>query len=91
MDTWSNEQLKQMALGGNKKLKSYFQNYDLNDEAIEQRYKTRAAEFYRLQLRSQCESLPFADKKPIYDLGREQLPTEEVRTAEEIMMNNPPF
>lgn len=91
MDTWTNDQLKHMALGGNKKLRAYFQNYDLNDESVEQRYTTRAAEFYRLQLRAMCESIPFGDKKPSYELGREQIPAEEMRSPEEIMHNNPPF
>lgn len=51
MDTWSNEQLKMMALGGNKRLRAFFQNYDLNEESVELRFTTRAAEYYRLQLR----------------------------------------
>ena len=51
MDTWSNEQLKMMAMGGNKKLRDFFQSYDLNEESVEVRYTTRAAEYYRLQLR----------------------------------------
>lgn len=34
MDTWSEKQLKLMALGGNKKLREFFQNYDLNDESV---------------------------------------------------------
>ena len=91
MDTWSNDQLKLMALGGNKKLRAYFQNYDLNDESIEQKYLTRAAEYYRIQLRQGSEGIVYADKKPSYELGREQVPAEEMRSPEEIMQNNPPF
>ena len=34
MDTWLEQQLKLMALGGNKKLQEHFQKYDLNDEEI---------------------------------------------------------
>lgn len=85
MDTWNMSQLKQMALGGNKKLKLYFQNYDLNDESVQQRYNTRAAEYYRLNLRSQCENMPFGDKQPSYEIGREQIPADEIRSPEEIM------
>ena len=34
MDTWNMSQLKQMALGGNQKLRNYLQNYDLNEESV---------------------------------------------------------
>lgn len=36
-----------MSLGGNKNLGEYFQIYDLIDESVQSRYKTKAAEFYR--------------------------------------------
>jgi len=32
MDTWNEKKLKLMALGGNKKLKEFFSNYDLVEE-----------------------------------------------------------
>ena len=35
MDTWSEKKLKLMAMGGNKKLKEFFQIYDLNDESVQ--------------------------------------------------------
>ena len=59
MDTWTEKQLKMMALGGNKKLKEFFQNYDLNDETVQIRYKTNAAGFYRVLLRSSSDGIPF--------------------------------
>lgn len=71
MDTWMENQLKLMAIGGNKKLKDFFQNYDLNDESIQARYNTRASEYHRLYLRCMCENIPFGEKEPSYDLGRE--------------------
>jgi hypothetical protein len=36
-----------MSLGGNKELHEFLQQYDLNDESIQTKYKTRAAEYYR--------------------------------------------
>ena len=36
-----------MSLGGNKHLNNFFLSYDLNDESVQTRYKTRAAEYYR--------------------------------------------
>ena len=51
MDTWNEKQLKIMSVGGNKSLYDYFQHYDLNEEGVQTRYKTRAAEFYRKKVR----------------------------------------
>ena len=61
MDTWSEKQLKLMSIGGNKKLHEYFQNYDLNDESVQTRYKTKAADFYRVQLRTESDNIPLND------------------------------
>ncbi len=36
-----------MTLGGNKNLYEYFQFYDLNEESLQMKYKTKAAEFYK--------------------------------------------
>lgn len=47
MDTWNDKQLKMMTIGGNKALHEFFQFYDLNDESVQTRYKTRAADYYR--------------------------------------------
>ena len=82
MDTWSEKKLKLMALGGNKKLKEFFQIYDLNDESVQQRYNTRGADFYRLKLRSMGENIPFDETNPSYEIGREQVPQDEARSAE---------
>ena len=78
MDTWTEKQLRLMALGGNARLKSFFENYDLHEENLQLRYSTRAAEFYRLELRSNSEMIPFNEEKPSYDQGREQMPPEEI-------------
>ena len=51
-----------MAIGGNKKLKDFFQNYDLNEESIQVRYNTRASDYYRVYLRCICENIPFGEK-----------------------------
>lgn len=82
MDTWSEKQLRLMALGGNKKLHETFSNYDLNEESVQMRYNTRASEFYRLQLRSQSEMIPFNENSPTYEIGREQVPADEMKFNE---------
>ena len=95
----NDKQLKMMALGGNKNLGEFFQIYDLIDESVQSRYKTRASEFYRqkvymndimtyLQLRAQVEGQQFNDdNKPNYDQGREAYT--ELPRANEMMSNNP--
>ena len=39
-----------MNVGGNKNLADFFKDYDLNDEAMSTKYKTKAAEYYRLRV-----------------------------------------
>ena len=77
MDTWSEKQLRLMALGGNKKLRDQFQNYDLNDETVQIRYNTKAADFYRKYLRGLSENIPMNEGPPDYEVGRAQIPAEE--------------
>ena len=47
MDSWTEKQLKTMSVGGNKYLHDFFQHYDLNEEPVQTKYKTKAAEYYR--------------------------------------------
>lgn len=44
-----------MSLGGNKNLINYFQHYDLNEDPLLMKYKTRAAEYYRKKLKFLAE------------------------------------
>lgn len=55
MDTWTEKQLKLMNIGGNKNLKDFFTHYDLNDESVQTKYKTRASEYYRRKVISLSE------------------------------------
>jgi hypothetical protein len=41
-----------MTLGGNKNLFEFFQTYDLNEEIMQMKYKTKAAEHYRAKVKS---------------------------------------
>jgi len=44
-----------MACGGNRRYREFLTNYDLMDESVATRYSTKAAEHYRLKLRSQVD------------------------------------
>merc|ERR1719247_693781 len=53
MDTWKPLQLKLMELGGNQRLKDFFKQHNIpEDMPIKQKYNTRAAEWYRKNLRA---------------------------------------
>ena len=47
LDAWNERQLKWMSVGGNKKLKEFLAIYDLDNETIDYKYQTKAAEYYR--------------------------------------------
>jgi hypothetical protein len=47
MDSWGEKAIKMMSSGGNKNLYEFFKQYDLNEESVEIRYKTKAADYYR--------------------------------------------
>ncbi|CRH02862.1 ADP-ribosylation factor GTPase-activating protein, putative [Plasmodium relictum] len=52
MDIFSDEQLKYMDKGGNKKFQTYLENYGISDFIPEKKYRTKAAEHYKKILRS---------------------------------------
>ena len=47
LDAWNERQFKWMSVGGNKKLKEFLAIYDLDNETIDYKYQTKAAEYYR--------------------------------------------
>lgn len=47
LDSWTERQLKSMSLGGNKSLKDFFNTYDLNEESVQTKYRSRASAYYR--------------------------------------------
>lgn len=85
MDQWTEKELKYMGLGGNKIYFDFFQQYDLNEEQVQMKYKSKAAEYYRLkvralsiisltgllQLASMVEDNIFYQSKPPYEEGRD--------------------
>lgn len=56
MDAWKPQQLKLMELGGNARLKAFFRHHGIPDSMpIKEKYNTRAAEWYRRNLKSLIE------------------------------------
>lgn len=76
-----------MALGGNDRLKKYFEKFGLMEESItiEERFYSRAAEFYRVKQRAACEGITFDVDSLSYEHGRESIPETEMRTNESLM------
>ena len=72
LDSWTEKQLSLMTLGGNKKFREFFKNYDLNEESPQIRIATKAADFYRRQLNAKCSGNTFSEVPPTYDRGREK-------------------
>jgi len=51
MDSWKPVHLKMMELGGNKRFQAFLREHDVPDDMpIRQKYRTRAAEWYRVNL-----------------------------------------
>ena len=56
MDSWSHDQILSMLEGGNQQLIAFFDRHEMMDEAMTcQRYKTKAALFYRTHLRKHVQ------------------------------------
>eukprot|EP00747_Dinoflagellata_sp_TGD_P166219 gnl/TRDRNA2_/TRDRNA2_188673_c0_seq1.p1 gnl/TRDRNA2_/TRDRNA2_188673_c0~~gnl/TRDRNA2_/TRDRNA2_188673_c0_seq1.p1 ORF type:complete len:228 (+),score=33.74 gnl/TRDRNA2_/TRDRNA2_188673_c0_seq1:122-805(+) len=56
LDSWSPLQLRMMELGGNRKLAEFFHQHDIpEDLPIREKYNTRAAKWYRDNLRTIAE------------------------------------
>ena len=47
LDSWNEKQLKCMSVGGNKKFREFLAIYDLDNETVDFKYNTKAAEYYR--------------------------------------------
>eukprot|EP00922_Rhytidocystis_sp_ex-Travisia-forbesii_P009117 GHVS01013321.1.p1 GENE.GHVS01013321.1~~GHVS01013321.1.p1 ORF type:complete len:448 (+),score=96.93 GHVS01013321.1:255-1598(+) len=60
MDSWSEKQKKMMKEGGNSKLKIIFDEHEVSNMSIKEKYSTKAAAYYRELLRavSECRSGP---------------------------------
>eukprot|EP00747_Dinoflagellata_sp_TGD_P218340 gnl/TRDRNA2_/TRDRNA2_90612_c0_seq2.p1 gnl/TRDRNA2_/TRDRNA2_90612_c0~~gnl/TRDRNA2_/TRDRNA2_90612_c0_seq2.p1 ORF type:complete len:209 (+),score=26.75 gnl/TRDRNA2_/TRDRNA2_90612_c0_seq2:160-786(+) len=80
MDKWKDEQLQRMRVGGNQRLRSFLEQYGLENAATEEKYQTRACEYYRdylCKLADGAETLP---TQPSIEEGRKRV-TSVARTV----------
>ena len=64
MDIWSSKQLSIMSFGGNQDLEEFFEYYVIVDMDIRDKYRTKAAYYYRELLRSKVEGRVLDKEKP---------------------------
>ena len=67
-----------MEFGGNKRLQEFLEQYHLNHESANMKYRTRAAEYYREVLRHEVDGVPFHDAILSYDEGRQTIGRVEI-------------
>ena len=60
-----------MEMGGNQKLREFFQRYDLNEESQNTRYNTVACNFYKKWLLATVKGDTFTEAAPLYEEGRQ--------------------
>ena len=71
LDMWTEKHLKLMEEGGNQKLKTFLQTYDLDEvQDIGIKYKSKAADYYRRMLEANATLKPFTEIAPTYEEGR---------------------
>jgi len=75
MDSWSELQLSMMRNGGNARLRSFFENYNIpKDGPVDFKYRTKAGAYYRDMLKALAENRPLPTA-PTLDEGLELIST----------------
>lgn len=86
MDSWKPLHLKLMELGGNRKLKEFLRLHNISDDMpILQKYNTRAAEWYRKNLRAMAEGL---EPPPPLPEGTGHLPSSDAPSAAQVAFSS---
>ncbi|OMJ66188.1 hypothetical protein SteCoe_37061 [Stentor coeruleus] len=70
MDTWNFKHLQMMKAGGNEELQTFFDYYNLENYAHQDKYRTKAAYYYREMLKNVSEGMVFDKQKPSVDEGK---------------------
>ncbi|CDW82973.1 adp-ribosylation factor gtpase- [Stylonychia lemnae] len=71
MDKLTKKQLKLLNLAGNQRLHEFFEQYDLNKETPNLKYKSKAAQYYRELLQCECAERQLELVQPEYNDGRQ--------------------
>jgi len=75
MDSWSEKQIEMMKRGGNKRLREFFELYQIpRDAPADFKYKTRAAAYYRDMIKAEVEGRE-VPQRPTLEEGLELIAT----------------
>eukprot|EP00826_Nyctotherus_ovalis_P026129 TRINITY_DN2039_c0_g3_i4.p1 TRINITY_DN2039_c0_g3~~TRINITY_DN2039_c0_g3_i4.p1 ORF type:complete len:205 (+),score=61.77 TRINITY_DN2039_c0_g3_i4:318-932(+) len=74
MDSWTERQLGMMREGGNSKFKAFLNTYALAQQPPAMKYRTKAAEHYRKNLKARVEGEAFDEAAPGIEEGKEVAP-----------------
>lgn len=69
-EPWTDGEMALMACGGNKKMAELFEEYELNDQSNEYKFKTVAAAYYRRCLEAQATGGYYEEFPPNLEYGR---------------------
>lgn len=85
LDTWTQEQLKVMAVGGNQRARQFFKQHgweDVGSDKIEAKYTSRAAQLYRVLLEKESsKAQPVQSQLSLAENGASTLPLEAATAA----------
>merc|ERR1712048_5215 len=71
MDEWSDKQLSLMKRGGNRRMQEFLDKYGVPHLPHIQKYKTKAARFYRKLLDAESEGLSVSEEPPAINEGKD--------------------
>ena len=76
LSKWTYTQLRVLIIsGGNRAFREYMDQYELMDEAIQKRYNSVAAQYYRDHLKNKIKGANHQSmlvQQPDYELGRQR-------------------
>ena len=87
MDFWSDDQIKKMQVGGNKKAIDYFTENGIQDLPIKEKYSSAAAENYREKIQAEAEGRTWT-KKAIPARPQKSSPSSSVESSRTNISNN---
>lgn len=89
MDTWQFKQLQMMRAGGNEELQIFFEYYEIENYALEDKYRTKAAYYYREMLKTVSEGRVLDRQKPSIEEGKIVV-EEQKRVMPQKIIEKPP-
>ena len=88
MDSWSDNQVQSMILGGNHNLTEFLESKGIRESGtIREKYDNDVAQLYKLQLRARVDQEPIPEKLP---LPPKRIPVQSVENKYQGFGSSPP-